>query len=231
MSYASAAAVALPLKDRASWCGLAGSTLARPSQIAFPRASDAVSSTSDRRGSAPFLVSDRAMVVQVQKVEKGQTALQASFDRVLELSRMRIGSSPPGTTTNVSSADPPQAGPTFGRLASAPAGSASADGFNIFAQGFEDEQPRGKLIAFHSSVVAQPPPAAGTGARELIGPAASSNAVFFGPQDQALHFLHEVCALPQGVRFSAGDAAGDIITFTPQLSSEPTPYGRARSPV
>lgn len=172
------------------------------------------------------------MSIQVHKVEKGQVALQESMDRVLEeLARMRLDTGSPGAAASGSTGDPPQAKSASARPAPAPSGAGSADGFKVFVQGFADEHPRGKLAAFHGSVVAQLPPAATAGARALIGPAASSFAVLFGTQDQALHFLREVRALPDAIRFPIGDAEGDIITFAPQRNSEPTQYGRALSPV
>lgn len=170
-----------------------------------------------------------AMAIQVQKVEKGQAMLQNSMDQVLaELSRMRLD---PGSSAAGSSGAQPRAQRAQPHQASTPSGATSTDGFKVFVQGFSDEQPRNKLMAFHSTVIAQLTDAATHGSRALIGPAASTYSVLFGTQDQAQHFLREVRALPDGVRFPVGDAAGDVITFQPQRSGEPTRYGRALSPV
>lgn len=94
-----------------------------------------------------------ALSAQVQEVETGQAALQVSMDKVLlELAQLRIWTGPCAG----SSTDRPLV-PSRVHNNSPPGGfssPASNGGFKVFAQGFADDQPRGKLAAFYSGVVA-----------------------------------------------------------------------------
>lgn len=107
---------------------------------------------------------------------------------------------------------------------------ASAGGFKVFAQEFEDDQPRRKLAAFYSAVVARLLEDVVHVARALIGLAAlSSLSILFDSQERGMRFVHAVRDHATDVRFPLGDPSGGVITFMPQRP--PSKYGAALSQV
>lgn len=152
------------------------------------------------------------------EVDHRLVAQQESMDRASkELSRMQLDHEKPGAAASASSGNPPQAKSTSARHAPAPSCAGSAGGINILSKvswmSIRGQSLRLSTVRWWRSCL-----------RRLLWtfgpcsdrPPASSFAVLFGTQDEALHFLREVPALPGIICFPIGHAEGDMFTFASQ---------------